>query len=258
MRGLVSAIRTLTLLPAPGKDSEDLSESLPWFPAVGLLVGAGLWCLAEGWSRVPCGEWTAGGAMLLLVSDVLLTRGLHLDGLADWADARGGSREREGRLSIMKDSRIGAFGSIALLLVVLGKWVAFERMFLYGSFLGLIPAQIIPRAMMVELMCTMPYARQEAGTAQPFVAGASSGRRLWTLLIALFFCLCFGPGAGALFAVGWVITRILAGSFKRNFGGVTGDLLGAAHEMVETMLLILCALGADAFPFNLGWWRFRG
>ena len=87
-RGLVTAIRTLTILPIPGRDAESVAAALYWFPLVGLLVGLLQWGLGECIGTIAAKGWPAGAAAVVLVGGAVLTRGLHLDGLADWADAR--------------------------------------------------------------------------------------------------------------------------------------------------------------------------
>ena len=135
MKGFVIALRTLTLILWPGKESEDLSASLPWFPIVGLFLGVILCGIGYLWTKLLLSQWMAGAALLMVGLEVWLTRGLHLDGLADWADSIGGFREREKRLAIMKDVSLGAFGVLALFLALMAKWVAFERILGTGSFI---------------------------------------------------------------------------------------------------------------------------
>ena len=108
LRELITAIRTLSILPVPGKGTEDLSSALSWFPVVGALLGGLLYLLALIASSVTDGRWPEGVAAILLLAAVVLTRGLHLDGLADWADAFGGGQDRDHTLAIMKDPGTGA------------------------------------------------------------------------------------------------------------------------------------------------------
>ena len=81
-RGLITAIRTLTAVPAGGKDAESFSDSLIWFPWVGLFLGLLLWSLGAIWTRLIVPPWPGGGAVLILAAQILLTRALHMDGFA--------------------------------------------------------------------------------------------------------------------------------------------------------------------------------
>lgn len=242
MQGLITAFRTLTILPVPGGDSEDFAASLPWFPVVGLALGALLALMGLVWIH-GLGTWFEGAGCLLLAASVLLTRGLHLDGLADWADALGGPPEREARLIILKDSSLGAFGGLALGVVLLAKWVALVRLLSLGAIGLIVPALIVSRTMVAELTATLPYARSGPGTAAPFVQGATGRRRRTALLIGFTLCLACGIPGILCFALGWVGTRLFALHCRRSFGGVTGDLLGALNELLETgLLFLLCSL----------------
>lgn len=248
MKGLITALRTLTLFPIPGRESDNLSSSLPWFPIVGLILGLILYAIGAIWIHLIAGDWPEAGAAILLVAQVVLTRGLHLDGLADWADALGGHREKEPRLSIMKDPHVGAFGILALTMAVLLKWVAFTRLLSAGSLLWLFPVLMTSRSMIVELITTLPYARTGEGMARPFVTGASSKHRIMTHPISLGACLYFGFAGSVLFGTGWIITRLLAVSYRKGFGGITGDLLGTTNEIVEIILLMICLLPGFLIP----------
>ena len=243
--GVVTAFRTLTILPVPGRDSEDFGAALPWFPIAGLVLGIVL-ALAAWLLNHTLNGWFGGGAVLLLLGSVFLTRGLHLDGLADWADALGGKPDRGSRLAIMKDSRLGTFGGLALGVVLIAKWVALERILGMGSPWLIPPALLVSRSMMAELASTLPYARSGPGTAEPFVHGASKKRRLLALGGGLLFCAAWGPFGLLCFAAGWSATKLFARHCRKAFGGVTGDLLGTLNEILETGLLFLSGLPVGA------------
>lgn len=238
--GLVTAFRTLTILPVPGGESDDLASALPWFPLVGLVLG-GLLALAGClWMHAVAG-WSGGGAVLLLIASVLLTRGLHMDGLADWADALGGRPDRETRLAIMKDPGLGAFGAVALGLVLVAKWAALQRILELGDPWILLLPWIVARTMMAELAATLPYARPGAGTAGPFVHGSSGRRRLVAVILGLLLSAAWGGSGLLCIAAAWGATRLFARHCRKVFGGVTGDLLGALNEILETGLLLTLA-----------------
>lgn len=190
--------------------------------------------------------------MLLLILYVFLTRGLHLDGLADWADSMG-SFDRQKRFAIMKDVSIGAFGTIAVILCLGSKWVVFQRLISSDTSLWIVPVMVISRAMMVELMTTQPYARSGEGMARPFMEKAGKGKRIISLIIAVFLCLISGPIGLGLLIIAWPITMIFRAYCLKRFGGITGDLLGAADEINEVVLLALCALPGQYMSDSMGW-----
>jgi adenosylcobinamide-GDP ribazoletransferase len=255
IRGLITAIRTLTIIPLPGRDIETFSASLPCFPIVGLVLGLIVWSTGLIWISVLGVAWAAGGGIILLFEEIFLTRCLHLDGLADWADALGSGRNRERRLSVMKDAHLGTFGVVALTMILLAKWVALNRILSSETVVCLLPVMIISRDMMVALAVGLPYARSDEGTASPFVRDARPRDGAIAHAISVCMCVFFGPCGVILFGAGWLITRLLRISFRRCFGGITGDLLGATNEIVETALLLLCALPGESL-FQYTSWSF--
>ena len=238
--GCVTAVRTLTILPCPGRDADSVASALPWFPVVGALLGAlvaGLCWLVGQWAG-----WPAGGSVAAVAGSAWLTGGLHLDGLADTVDGWRGGRTRERRLEIMKDSRVGAMGVIALILVLLLQWVAFTRLISAGSLVWIVVPFIAARLAQVQLAVCLPYARAEGGTAESYVKGARAGHWAVGLVSAIILCggLAGVPGLTAVL-VAVLLTLGLGRWMRRVFGGVTGDLLGLGGVVVETVLLFLFA-----------------
>jgi adenosylcobinamide-GDP ribazoletransferase len=262
MRGLVTAIRTLTVLWVPGRDAARPASALPWFPLVGGLIGGlvflpawGLELAGRHWSAVGVYKWPAGVAALLVTLAALLTGGLHLDGLADWADGFFGAREREKILAIMKDPRKGTFGVVALILVLLAKWAALARIVEWSGLLPwIVAAAAASRFCQVELAASLPYARAEGGTAAPFVSGAKWWHRVVAFVLVMAVCMaaCGPAGAGAPL-VGWIIMRFFRRRWRKRIGGVTGDLLGAGSELVETALLFIVAAAGPELGNWTGW-----
>lgn len=235
MNALITAIRTLSILPVPGKESENYADSLPWFPVVGLVLGALLAVLVWALPSIPA-EVTAG---LILTASALLTRGFHLDGLADCADGFGGGYTRERTLEIMKDSSTGAFGATAIVLSLLLKWVCIKHLILTGNLHVLLIAYTVSRAMQVEQIVRLPYARAN-GTAASFVQGAKPLHRRLAFAIAILIALGLGGVAGiAWFIVAWLATFLFGRYCLKHVGGITGDLIGTTNELTELLLLFL-------------------
>ncbi|MBW2064637.1 MAG: adenosylcobinamide-GDP ribazoletransferase [Deltaproteobacteria bacterium] len=250
--GLVTALRTLTVFPVPGGEGGTFPDSLPWFPCVGLMLGLIHYFLGVTWMGILAPEWSWGGALVLITADIIMTRGLHLDGLADWADAIGKGGDRETKLSTMKDPHVGAFGVIALVTVLLARWSAMERILSQGSILRLVLVMVLSRDIAVELVITLPYARSSGqGMGQPFSQGVTQSHRLKAHLLSLGICVLFGLLGVVSFAMGWALSKAFRSIFKRDFGGFTGDLLGMALVTLEVVLLFLHVL---LFPLSVIYW----
>ena len=240
MKGIITAIRTLTVIPVPGKEGDDFSSSLPWFPVIGFILGLILYMVALLWTLIPFEKWSWGCAVVLSALSIWLTRGLHMDGLADWADSFGGF-DRERKLAIMKDSSLGAFGVTAVLLGIIFKIVAFERIVASGSFSFFMIIPVISRDMLVELQTTLPYARSD-GMAGMFIKGANNRHRIISHMAALVICIFCGAAGITLYLAAFAVTIFLKGMFRKQFNGITGDLLGASNEIIEIILLMIVAV----------------
>jgi adenosylcobinamide-GDP ribazoletransferase len=237
---LLAAFTFLTRLPLPGAvgvDAVTLARSTVWFPLVGAVVG-GVGALAlEGAARV----WPpAIAAALSLMATVLLTGAFHEDALADAAEGLGGGRDREHTLEIMRDSRIGSYGAVALVLVLLARLGCLAALATTDRALTLVAAHVLGRWSSLPLLGLLPYARPD-GAAMPF-AGTTAARVIaGTLLAALLVALTLGPRAPAAGVVAIAITAVAAAYFRARLGGITGDCLGATNQIVElaTYLVVL-------------------
>jgi adenosylcobinamide-GDP ribazoletransferase len=254
-RGFITAIRTLTVLPIPGKDAERMSSSLPWFSIIGLMLGGAFYGIAILPGILHVAVWTEGIAAAIVLCSVILTRAMHLDGLADCADGFGCRGDRAKILAVMKDPHTGAFGVIAIVVALLVRFVAVSKLAASGLPVVILAAAVVSRTMQVELATVMPYARREGGTAAPFVNGSTWRHRLAALGIGLLIlCGVCGPVAGvAVFTVGWTVCRLFGLWCKRKINGVTGDCLGACSEMVEMAVLFMGAACANYVQMWFGW-----
>jgi adenosylcobinamide-GDP ribazoletransferase len=238
-RRLVAATRFLTRIPTPSTPFEDdgISRSARYFPIVGQIVGvlcAAVW-LGSGslWPGLPA-------AALAVVAGVLATGALHEDGLADTADGLGGGRDREHRLAIMKDSRIGSYGALALILAIVLRVVLLAGMAPWTGALALVVAHGGARAVAVIVMAAVPYGGdRSAAKIQP-----APGEVTWREAAVAAAC-----GAWPLFALGWERAVLAVGlaatavtgmalTARRLIGGVTGDILGGVEQLAEIMLLM--------------------
>ena len=214
---------------------EDLARFLFWFPWVGAILGL---IFLGAWSILLKVLPHPAAAALLLCLTVWITGGLHLDGLADTVDGLGGGRDPEARRHIMKDSRVGAFGVLALVLALLLKFAFFQAAADQGWRGQIILYPVLSRWGMVYLAYLSNYARPEGGLGQAMTtgvsprvaAGASSSAVILALLLCGFKGLVLWAGAAVLV---WLGSRY----FRRALGGVTGDVLGAANEILEVAVL---------------------
>ena len=192
-------------------------------------------------------EWQEAIAFIIVVLSILLTGGIHLDGLADWFDALGVSHDRKRMLEVLKDPRSGVFGVLAIIVIILGKWIAITKLFASGMMMWLIVAYIVSRFTIVDLAVWLPYARSEGGTGERLVKQAGRMHRFWGLIVSIILLIVFtGPGGVIFLGVGWGIARILGLWFRRKLGGITGDLMGTCSEIVETFLLFTGAVFGDS------------
>lgn len=228
------------MLRIPGRDAEDFSDALPWFPFVGAVYGLTAFLLAQSLGAVSAQVVAA----LILVVHTLLSGGLHLDGVADAADGLGGGRDRTRSLEIMKDSRVGAFGVMAVVLDLLLKWSLYSVLVEAGLALWFIPVGIFSRALQVELMVCLPYARSE-GTAGVFVERAGPGHRVSVLLVSAVSALFFGIQGIVALVVAYIVARVWGIYVTQRVGGITGDLLGVVSELVELSVALFAVLIAS-------------
>jgi adenosylcobinamide-GDP ribazoletransferase len=237
----VTAIRTLTILPVPGAEAECAADAMYFFPLVGAIVGGAVQGVV--WIIAGVLDWQAGAAFAGVVLLVWLTRALHLDGLGDTVDAFFGGATRERRLEIMKDPHIGAFGAAAIILALLCRFTALERLSFSGHWTWIVLPVVLSRTIMVLTAVSLPYARAEGGKAQPFVAGARLVHFWFAFACALLICLLYCGSIGlSAAAVALALGVFWIWWMKRAFGGVTGDLLGFAGETTECVLYFILAL----------------
>lgn len=240
-RPFVFAWHFLTAIPISRQHhvptGQELAASMAWYSTVGLLIG-GLTALADYGLRL----WVAAevGNALLIVLLVLLTRGLHQDGLADTVDGLGGGRTVEDRLRIMRDPRVGAFGATALFLSLLLRYAGLLALPSTLRLPVLLCMPALGRWAMVSLAWASPSARREGGLAAAFLTHLSWQHVLLSTLV-LGAALTIALGGSATVATMGMAILLLVLIRQRCltwFGGVTGDVLGATNELVEILFLL--------------------
>ncbi|MNQ80361.1 Cobalamin synthase [compost metagenome] len=240
MTPLLIALQFLTRLPVrlPGMpEPRQMGQSLLWYPMVGLLLGL----LVLGAAHLLEGRPALLQAALLLALWVGLSGGLHLDGLADTADAWvGGYGDRERTLEMMKDPRSGPIAVVVLVLVLLLKFAALVALLEAGQLLPLLLTPWLARGLLPLLFLTTPYVR--AGGLGQALAEHLPRRELplWLAIQAAVLAV-FGWVAWISLAVALVVFAWIRWRLMQRLGGTTGDTAGAMVEVVEVVLLVAVA-----------------
>jgi adenosylcobinamide-GDP ribazoletransferase len=235
----LAALQFLTILPVGAGERFNPRGVLPFFPVVGVVVGSLLslidWTALQLWPRPVA-------ALLDVVFLAFLTGALHLDGLGDAADGLYGRRTREKALAIMKDSRIGVMGLVAVVCGLAIKWGGLLALESHrGLLLVVIPA--FARGGMLLGMRFLPYGRPEGGTGRAFFDAPLTLSSFAGFLLPLALSVFLGwRGLFLLAAFAAVVAATLA-YYRAKLGCITGDMLGAMTEVTEAALFLLMSAG---------------
>jgi adenosylcobinamide-GDP ribazoletransferase len=236
VRGLAAAVAFLTRVPV-GRfvelDAADVARGGALFPLVGAGIGTVIGGIAQGLSQPLTAPLAA---VLGLAAGAVLTGVLHLDALADTADALGATT-RERALEIMRDHSIGAYGGVALVLDLGAKVAALAALAdRHDALRFAVCAAAAARVVPVLLSATLPYARPGEGTGR---ALASTGWLRCAIAVLIAVALCVLLHAVLLLAAVAVVSVVAFAAARRWLGGVTGDVLGAAAELAELAALVV-------------------
>ncbi|PZP28172.1 MAG: adenosylcobinamide-GDP ribazoletransferase [Roseateles depolymerans] len=249
LRLFFTALQFLTRLPIPkwvGFEPAWLARCAPYFVPVGALVGAlsgaVLWAACWCWSPLVA-------VVLAMAAGVYITGGFHEDGLADTCDGLGGAVTRDKALTIMKDSRLGSYGALGLVLVLGLKAAVLLQLAQQDpalAALALVWSQAVSRALPVMLMASLPYAGDpEHAKAKPLASGVTPGDLALTLAFAALACLALVALRPELLSelaravpLALLLLLWLRGWLARRLGGYTGDTLGASQQLGELALLL--------------------
>jgi adenosylcobinamide-GDP ribazoletransferase len=230
---LLTAFQFLTRIPLPSIafETDSLARAIKFFPLVGLVIGSGAALLhrllVTHLSRPLV-------SLVLLIYLVLITGCLHEDGLADIADGVGGGSNREQILTILKDSRIGSYGAIALFISLLARYLLLSSLPLEHFTAYLISAHVLCRWSSLPLSYFLPPARDQVGQ------GARIAQKISFPSLAIGSIFSF---AVVIFALRWaaivpllvsLLTVFMSGwLYYKKIGGVTGDCFGATNQLIE-------------------------
>jgi adenosylcobinamide-GDP ribazoletransferase len=239
---LRGAVAFLTRVPMPhphGATPASFARVHRAFPLVGAVIGGVIGIVHLG--LLALGLPSLGAAALALGAGAVLTGALHEDGLADLADGFGGGRDKAKKLEIMRDSRLGTYGALILLVTFAAKLAAIAALPKSAVLPSLIAAHALARAPLSVMAMAMPYARNDglaatAGRPNPQTATTAVILALAVAILALPWSAALA--AAVVAALGALCIAILA---QRQIGGQTGDVLGAAEQVSETAVLLLLA-----------------
>lgn len=227
----------LTIAPVAGasaRPSEEVAASLRWFPLVGFLIGGALAAADRALAAVIGAPLRA--ALVVLTLEVI-SGGMHLDGLADTADALGAGRDRARALEIMRDSRIGVFGAAAVFAALALKTIALADAHGCARVAAIYAAPGLARWAMAWIGGHSTYLRaQGAGTT--LLDGGERNARLASIVAVIGMIPAAGCHALRAIFVAAALAIALRKFFARWLGGVTGDAIGAAGQIVETAVMI--------------------
>jgi len=252
VRGARAAFVFLTRIPVGGfaYSPADWAWAPAHFPLVGLVVGTA----AAGARHLALGLDPLVAATVAVAVSAWLTGALHEDGLADTFDALGGSHTRKRALAILKDSRIGTYGALALILVTLLRITTLAELGAGGA-VALVLAHALARTAPVWLMAWLPYVSSTSPKSTMVFAGRRTRGALVASGWATLACLsCWRFGSNPASVIAAVFTVLLSAIalgvwFRRRIGGITGDCLGAVEQVGEAAAL-LAALAATSKGFG--------
>lgn len=238
MRNLISALQFITILPLGKARAFDAPKMVPYFPLVGLLLGA----LVALFDILIARFWAPPVVAILdVVLLAVLTGAFHLDGLGDTADGLFSPRSRDQALEIMKDSRIGVMGLVAIVFALALKWGGIQGLDAHRSLL-LIIVPAYARAGILFGMQLLNYGRTD-GTGLPFFKDKLNWANHWGLLIPVGLSILLGWKAIWLNMMFAVIVAAILLFYRKRMGCITGDMLGAITEVTEAGLFLIASIG---------------
>lgn len=242
MNRFLAAMRFLTILPVPGKlgtAEGHLAGSVAYFPMVGLVLGGLAAAVVWAMTRIPVPPMLASAVVVVVL--LTFSGALHMDGLSDTADGFLSSRSRERIMEIMKDSRVGAMGVVAIVCVLLVKFAALASMGPGRLWAAALLMPLCGRCTMVVQMALLPYARTR-GLGNVFYRRGHRLSAVWAVVIMSAAGWMAAGAAGIAAAEGCVLAGILFARYcHKKIGGATGDTFGAACEIAELAAALVLA-----------------
>jgi adenosylcobinamide-GDP ribazoletransferase len=239
MRHFISAIQFITIIPVGRADTFEPPKMIPYFPIVGLFLGL----LTFFFDQLTTALWSRPVASLLdILFLAVLTGAFHLDGLGDSADGLLGQRSKEKAFTIMKDSRLGTMGLVAIVFGLALKWAGIAGLDANRALL-LVIVPAYARAGMLFGMRFLEYGRPEGGTGRDFFKTKLEWTAFWGVTAPVVMSVFLGWTAFWLNLSFVALTTLLIWYYKQRVGCITGDMLGAMAEILESGLFLLVSMG---------------
>jgi len=239
VKGFLSAVQFITILPWGRAETFEPPRMIPYFPMVGIALGI----LLALFDHVAVRIWGRPvGSLLDVIFLAVLTGAFHIDGLGDAADGLLGQRPKEKILAIMKDSRLGTMGLMAIVGGLSIKWAGIAGLDANRS-LVLIMVPAYARASMLFGMRYLPYGRPDGGTGLDFFRDKIKASAFWGLSVPVLLSVLLGWQAIWLNLCFAALTAGLIRYYRRRVGCITGDMLGAMTEITEAALFLLISIG---------------
>ncbi len=235
-------IGLLTRLPVsygPNEQAPELTRACRWFPLIGILIGAlsGAVLFVGNYFELP----TSVTALFAIATAILLTGAMHEDGLADVADGFGGGKTRDHKLDIMRDSRLGVYGTLALILDTALRWALITELLNFGWLFAagaLIAAGAGSRLVTLSLMKSLPAAKNDGLGAS---TGTPENQAIFIAVLTAFLAVLTLKDIIMIFIVALSVALaagMVHGLAKQQIGGQTGDVLGAGQRIGESLALL--------------------
>ncbi|WP_414731930.1 adenosylcobinamide-GDP ribazoletransferase [Acetobacterium carbinolicum] len=247
MRKILIAISFFTRIPIKLKDvsSEEFYDAMILIPLVGVFIGLILFVASIVFSFI---HFVQLQALLMVIAYIWLTGGLHLDGFADTTDALFSARDREKMMEIMKDSRLGAFGAIGLILIILTNWMSYTIILPeHSTAILIIP--VFGRVAAIMSTCFSTYAPGGGGLGKRFVEMTRLHHFIIYLVLLLGYTTLILGLPGLLTAVICLLPAwLLMKNLQHKIGGMTGDTIGMTIELNQTFFMVVYSVILINFP----------
>ncbi|SHK53427.1 cobalamin-5'-phosphate synthase [Clostridium cavendishii DSM 21758] len=250
MKNFILLLQFLTRIPININlevNREDFADAVKYFPLVGFVIGVIDLCTIYLFSKIFSAQVSA---VLLIIVHTVITGGLHLDGLGDTVDGIYSGRSKERVLEIMKDSRSGTFGVIALIVILMLKFSCVASLSNYSMYRAILLSPIIARSVVTILMYKRRYAREHEGLGDLFIGKISKRTFFIALILGFISSALIGEVRGL---IAYFVALLFAIGFRnyieKKIDGITGDILGASIELNEAIVLLCFVANLNILNF---------
>lgn len=239
MKNFILILQFMTRIPININlkvERENFQKGVAYFPLVGLIIG----CMEAFVYYISSNLFSINISILfVIITHVVVTGAIHIDGFGDTIDGIFSGRSKARILEIMKDSRVGTFGALGIILLVLGKLIGLREIAQSEIITVIILAPIISRTVVTFLMYKRRYAREKEGLGDLFIGVLEKKNFIAALMLGMLLTLLLAREKGIIILIiSLIITLILRSYIEKKIDGVTGDILGASIELNELLIFI--------------------